>query len=98
LPQPASQYFFVTLIKGLAMNTKDKKAEVLELLTLTNDSGLIDEVYEVLHPEGAVENVNMQELPGELQQKINKALDDYKTGNYITHEEMKQKLQQWLTK
>jgi hypothetical protein len=98
LPQSASQYFFITLIKGLAMNTKDKKAEVLQLITQTNDSGLIDEVYEVLHPEGAVENVNMQELPGELQQKINKALDDYKTGNYITHEEMKQKLQQWLTK
>jgi len=80
------------------MNTKDKKAEVLELLTQTNDSGLIDEVYEVLHPEGSVENINMQELPDEMQQKINKALDDYKTGNYITHDQMKQKLQQWLTK
>ena len=80
------------------MNTKDKKAEVLELLTQTNDSGLIDEVYEVLHPEGSVENISMQELPDEMQQKINKALDDYKTGNYITHDQMKLKLQQWLTK
>ena len=42
------------------MNSKDKKAEVLEMLSQTNDSGLIDEVYEVLHPEGAVENINMQ--------------------------------------
>ncbi len=73
------------------MNTRDKKAEVLELLAQTNDSGLIAEVYEVLHPESAVENINMQELPAELQQKINKAFDDYKSGNYITHEEMKQK-------
>ena len=80
------------------MNTKDKKTEVLELLTQTNDSGLIDEVYEVLHPEGAVENINPEELSTELQQKINKAFDDYKSGNYITHDEMKQKLQQWLTK
>ena len=80
------------------MNTKDKKAEVLELLTQTNDSGLIDEVYDVLHPESAVENINMQELPVEFQQKISKALDDYKTGKYITHDQMKQKLQQWLTK
>lgn len=80
------------------MNTKDKKAEVLLLLTQTNDSGLIDEVYEVLHPESAVENINMQELPAELQQKISKALDDYKTAQYITHDQMKQKLQQWLTK
>jgi hypothetical protein len=80
------------------MNTKDKKAEVLDLLTQTNDSVLIEEVYDILHPESAVENINMEQLPGELQQKISKALDDYKTGNYITHDQMKQKLQQWLTK
>lgn len=80
------------------MNTKDKKAEVLELLTQTNDSGLIDEVYNVLHPEHTVENINTEELPAELQQKISKAFDDYKSGNYITHDEMKQKVQQWLTK
>ena len=80
------------------MNTKDKKAEVLELLTQTDDSGLIDEVYDMLHPESSVENIDMEELPGELQQKISKALDDYKTGNYITHDQMKQKLQQWLIK
>ena len=44
------------------------------------------------------ENVNVKKLPPELQQKINKSLEDYKSGNYITHEEMKQKVQQWLTK
>jgi len=80
------------------MNTKDKKAEVLELLSQTNDSSLIDEVYDVLHPEDSVENINMQELSGELQQKISKAFDDYKSGNYITNEEMKLKLEKWLTK
>lgn len=98
LLQSASQYFFVTLRKDFAMNTKEKKAEVLELLNQTNDSGLIDEVYDVLHPEGSMENINMEALPGELQQKVSRALDDYKTGNYITHDQMKQKLQQWLTK
>ena len=80
------------------MSTKEKKAELLELLTQTNDAGLIDEVYEVLHPETAVESLNIEDLPAELQQKISKALDDYKSGNYIKHGEMKQKLQQWLTK
>jgi hypothetical protein len=49
-------------------------------------------VYEVLHPEGAVENINIQELPDGLQQKISRAFDDYKSGNYITQEEMKRKL------
>jgi uncharacterized protein YjgD (DUF1641 family) len=78
------------------MNTNDKKSEVLELLNQTNDSSLIDEVYEMLHPESTIENINIAALTSELQQKINSALDDYKTGNYITHEQMKQKVQQWL--
>ena len=80
------------------MNTHDKKAEVLELLSQTNDSNLIDEVYDILHPETAVDNINISALSGELQQKINKAIDDYKSGNYITHEQMKQKVQKLLTK
>mgnify|MGYP003434146200 FL=1 len=76
----------------------DKKTEVLELIRQTNDSTLIDEVYDILHPETTLENVNLKNLPAKLQQKINMALEDYKSGNYITHEEMKQKVQQWLTK
>jgi uncharacterized protein YjgD (DUF1641 family) len=80
------------------MTIHDKKTEVLNLLSKTNDSTLIDEVYEILHPAEAVENINIDQLPDELQQKINKAMEDYKSGNYITHEQMKQKLQLWLTK
>ena len=80
------------------MNTRDKKTELLELLNKTNDSALIDEVYEILHPETTLEEINVTELPDELQQKINKAMEDYKSGNYITHDQMKQKVQQWLTK
>ncbi|MBX2921647.1 MAG: hypothetical protein KF746_05570 [Chitinophagaceae bacterium] len=85
--------------EGIADYKKgDRKTEVLELLKQTNDSTLIDEVYDILHPEATLENVNTKNLPVELQQKISKALEDYKSGNYITHEEMKQKVQQWLTK
>jgi D-ribose pyranose/furanose isomerase RbsD len=78
------------------MNTNDKRTVVLELLRQTNDSSLIDEVYEILHPESTIETIDIAELTGELQQKINNALDDYKSGNYITHEQMKQKVQEWL--
>lgn len=48
------------------MNTKDKKAEVLELLSHTKDSGLIDEVYHILHPECAIDKINIEEMPAEL--------------------------------
>lgn len=75
------------------MNTYDKKTEVLTLLSQTNDSSLIDDIYDMLHPETTIKNINLQELPSELQQKINKALDDYKTGNFSTQEQKKQKVQ-----
>ncbi len=76
------------------MGIEDKKNDVLDMLKNTNDSELINEVYELLHPAEAVEDVSLDQLPAPLQQKINKALDDYKSGNYITHEQMKQKLQE----
>ena len=80
------------------MDTKDKKLELLELLSQTNDSVKIDEVYDILHPEAAIREVGIEQLPEPLKLKINKALEDYKSGNYITHTEMTQKLQQWLKK
>ena len=78
------------------MSIEDKKNEVLDLLKKTNDSALIEEVYNLLHPDESVEEISVLQLPENLQQKINKAMEDYKTGNYITHDQMKQKVQQWL--
>ncbi len=80
------------------MTIKDKKTQVLEMLKKTNDYSLIEEVYDLLHPAKAVTEINIQGMPEPLQHKINKAMEDYNAGNYITHEQMKQKLQQWLTK
>jgi len=80
------------------MNKKDKKEDILQTLQSTTDEQLIDEVYELLHPDDAVSNITIADLPEELQHKLNRALDDYKSGRYITHEEMKQKVTQWLTK
>ena len=65
----------------------------MEIVSRVTTMFLRKEVYDMLHPAQAVENINIKDLPGELHQKINKALDDFKSGNYITHEEMKQKLQ-----
>ncbi len=79
------------------MNTTDKKIEIIHALQASNDEQLIEEVYELLHPNEAVENVSISDLPHELQNKISIALDEYKNGRYITHERMKQKVQQWLT-
>lgn len=78
------------------MNTKDKKEEILQKLRSTTDEQLIEEVYELLNPNAAIEDIQVNKLPQELQNKINRALDDFKNGRYITHDQMKQKVEQWL--
>ena len=79
------------------MDTKDKKKDIIQTLQSTNDAQLIEEVYELLYPNEAIENMSIKNLPEELQIKINRALDDYKSGRYISHDQMKQKIEQWLT-
>lgn len=80
------------------MNTKDKKEDILQKLQLTTDEILIEEVYELLYPKNPTEEIKINDLPGDLQNKIKKAFDDYKNGRYITHGQMKKKVDQWLTK
>jgi ribosome-binding protein aMBF1 (putative translation factor) len=83
--------------KNFIMNTSDKKEEILQKLQSTTDEQLIEEVYDLLKSNKAVEVIQANDLAPELQNKIIRALDDYKNGRYITHEQMKQKLEQWLT-
>ena len=78
------------------MNTIDKKQEILQKIKSTTDENLIEEVYELLHQNKYYQEVQLKNLPVELQNKINKAFDDYRSGKYITHEQMKKKVDQWL--
>lgn len=78
------------------MNIKDKKEEILQKLRSTTDEQLIEEVYELLNPSAEIDNILINKLPQELQNKINRALEDFKNGRYITHDQMKQKVEQWL--
>ena len=79
------------------MTIRDKKEDILQKLQSTNDEQLIEEVYELLHPNEAIKSIPVSDLPEELQNKISRALDDYRNGRYITHEQMRQKVEQWLT-
>jgi len=79
------------------MSIKDKKEKILQMLNFTTDEELIEEVYELLNPNSIVEEIQLKNLPAELQNKISRALDDYQKGRYITREQMKQKVDQWLS-
>ncbi|MEO6894737.1 MAG: hypothetical protein ABI136_06835 [Ginsengibacter sp.] len=80
------------------MNTKDKKEDILQKLKWTTDENLIEEVYELLYPQQPIQEIQIKNLPEDLQNKISQAFDDYKNGRYITHEQMKKKVDQWLSK
>jgi hypothetical protein len=70
------------------MSIKDKKEVILQKIQSTNDEQLIEEVYELLCPNEAIENIAVSDLPEELQIKLNRALGDYRNARYITHDQM----------
>ena len=76
------------------MNIKDKKEDILQKIKLTTDEDLIEEVYELLSPNKSLQEIQIQNLPGDLQNKIRQAFDDYKNGRYVSHDEMKKKVEQ----
>lgn len=79
------------------MDIKNKKKMIIQKIESATEQQLIEEIYEVLFPDEEIKNIPIDNLPKELQNKISRALDDYKSGRYITHEQMKQKVNQWLT-
>jgi len=79
------------------MNLKEKKEDIINTLQNTDNEDLINEVYQLLHSDD-LEEVDVKKLPSDLQMKLNRALEDYKQGRYITHEQMQQKMKQWLMK
>jgi hypothetical protein len=78
------------------MDTEKRKMEIIRTIEATNDEDLLGEVYDLLKPDDTISNVPLESLPAALQSKINRALDDFKNGRYITHEQMKEKVEQWL--
>ncbi|MEO8413844.1 MAG: hypothetical protein ABI472_09305 [Ginsengibacter sp.] len=46
-------------------------------------------MYELLNPNEAIKDIPISDLPGDLQVKIKRALDDYRNGRYVTHEQKK---------
>jgi ribosome-binding protein aMBF1 (putative translation factor) len=79
------------------MDINNKKEDILQHLQFTKDEQLIEDVYQLVHADEEIKNISISELPEELQNKISGALEDYKNGRYITHEQMKEKVSQWLT-
>lgn len=53
------------------MDTIDKKSIVIKTIQNTTDVNIIDEIYDVLYPEETIRNVMMEDLPEDLQVKLN---------------------------
>jgi hypothetical protein len=78
------------------MDILSKKEEILQTLQSTTDEQLIEDVYELIHANDEIKSIRISSLPPELQNKITRAIDHYKNGRYISHEQMKQKVATWL--
>ena len=73
------------------MTFHDIRKQVLALLGTTTDCAVIEEVYALVNDRETINSIAINKLPILLQTKIEKAMEDYKTGNYITQDEMKKK-------
>ena len=80
------------------MNAIEKKQVLLQTLASIDDESIINELYEVLHPVEGITTTEKEKLPKELQSKLNRGIQDFSSGNYITNEQMKEKSAQWVTK
>jgi hypothetical protein len=80
------------------MTINEKKQNIINSVKDSSDELLIDEVYNLLNAEDALTDVDLDKVPQELQLKLFRAIEDYKEGRYITNDQMKQKIQQWLMK
>ena len=80
------------------MNITEKKADIIKLIKEINDEALINEVYDLVNNESVSESFDINDFPAELREKLSKAIEDYKTGNYISHEQMKEKINAWRMK
>ena len=56
------------------------------------DERLIQDIYKLVPADEQIKNISISELPQELQNKIWRALDDYKNGRYITQGQIKHRL------
>ena len=79
------------------MNITEKKQRIIKGIESTNDEVLINEMYDLLDTENVIESIKPGELSEDLKTKLSHAIEDYKQGRYITHEQIKEKLQQWFT-
>ena len=80
------------------MNTIEKKLTLIQTLAAIEDESVINELYEILHPTEGIICIDKDKLPEELQSKLNKGMQDFESGNYITNEQMKEKLAGWITR
>ena len=76
------------------MNTSDLKLDLIKAISETNDIGFLNEVKKLLNykrDENSVRVFNDWE-----QERIDKAMIDYKNGNVISDEEAQIEIEKWF--
>ena len=76
------------------MTTIERKQYIIESISKITDENIIEGVYRFLHLETEVEEIQtLSEAQKQILAESDKQIDD---GNYITHEALNAKIEEWL--
>ena len=78
------------------MLTKEMKKQLIDKIQSTEDANILEEVYRIL--EVSTQEVDMVILTDEQKAKIDQGISDIEEGRYLTHDEAKKEIVQWLKK
>ena len=76
------------------MNTSDLKLDLIKAISETNDIGFLNEVKKLLNYKRDENSVRV--FNDWKQERIDKAMIDYKNGNVISDEEAQIEIEKWF--
>lgn len=76
------------------MKTLEIKKKLIDEITLSDNKGLLEELYRFLNLENEAQET--YQLSGEQHSAIAEARDQIKNGDYLTHEEANQDIEKRL--
>ncbi len=76
------------------MSIQEMKSKLHQLIDTVDDESMLEGAGLVL--SGKI--TTLSQLTPEQRNKLDQAIQDHKEGNTVSHEEMKQRYREWLTK
>jgi hypothetical protein len=83
-------------LKTFAMLTQQMKKELIDKINSTEDENILEEVYRIL--EMGTKEAEMIVLSEEQKNAIDRGIEDFEEGKYLSNEDANHEIDQWLKK